>query len=135
LRAYCEDRQTRVVCYPRGCDSVSFYIGRDDLQSYRSKEVNNLITFLRERPRSVLLLTHRHSLKGLQFALPPDLQLVNVKHFGLSPVAGLPEGLAQKLTWVMGETSLGLCDMAVVERRETEPAKRLTEDRPFAARE
>jgi hypothetical protein len=96
---------------------VAFYVGRDDLRSYRSKQTHLLIQFLQERPRTVLLFTHRHSLRGLRHALPPDLRLVKEKHFGLSTIAGLPEGLAQKLTWLMGETSLGLCDVAVVERR------------------
>src|SRR5262249_33249839 len=31
----------------------------------------------------------------------------------------LPERLTQNLTWFMGETSLGLCDIAVVERRSS----------------
>ena len=31
------------------------------------------------------------------------------------------ESIAQNLSWFMGETSLGLCDIAVVERRPSEP--------------
>ena len=34
----CRDSNTPVVCYPRNCDSVAFYLKRDDLRSYRSKE-------------------------------------------------------------------------------------------------
>jgi len=117
LKSYCGDRQTPVVCYPRNCDSAAFYVGRDDLQSYRSKQTHLLVRFLQERRRTVLLLTHRHSLQGLRFALTPDLQVVDVRHLGLSAIPGLPEKLTQQLTWFMGETSLGLCDIAVVERR------------------
>src|SRR4029079_2775320 len=73
--ALCADRDTRVVCYPRNCDSVAFYLGRDDLQSYRSKETPALIRFLLDQPRAVVLFTHRHSLKGLRAVLPPDLHL------------------------------------------------------------
>jgi hypothetical protein len=118
LKSYCGDKQTPVVCYPRNCDSAAFYIGRDDLQSYRSKQTNVLVRFLQQQPRTVLLLTHRHSLKGLGYALTPDLEIVDVRHLGLSAIPGLPEKLTQQLTWFMGETSLGLCDIVVVERRE-----------------
>src|SRR5262249_55923294 len=31
----CADRDASVVCYPRNCDSVAFYLGRDDLKTYR----------------------------------------------------------------------------------------------------
>ena len=41
--AYCEDRNLRILCYPRPCDSLAFYSGRDDLHSFRSKETNQLI--------------------------------------------------------------------------------------------
>src|SRR5262249_24884148 len=30
---YCNDRGVPVICYPRECDSVSFYLGRDDLRA------------------------------------------------------------------------------------------------------
>jgi Dolichyl-phosphate-mannose-protein mannosyltransferase len=117
LKTYCGDKGTPVVCYPRNCDSAAFYIGRDDLQSYRSKQTHLLVRYLQDQPRTVLLLTHRHSLQGLRYALTPDLRVVDVRHFGLGAIPGLPEKLTQKLTWFMGETSLGLCDIAVVERR------------------
>jgi hypothetical protein len=117
LKDYCSDPHTTIVCYPRSCDSVAFYIGRDDLLMYRSKQTHILVRFLQDRERTVLLLTHRHSLQSLRYALPADLQVVDEKHFGLTPLGCLPEGFAQNLTWLMGETSLGLCDLAVVERR------------------
>jgi 4-amino-4-deoxy-L-arabinose transferase-like glycosyltransferase len=119
LQSYCGDKQTPVVCYPRNCDSAAFYIGRDDLQSYRSKQTNVLVRFLQRQPRTVLLLTHRHSLKGLGYALTPDLEIVDVRHLGLSAIPGLPEKFAQQFTWFMGETSLGLCDIVVVQRRQS----------------
>jgi hypothetical protein len=118
LKSYCGDRQTPVVCYPRNCDSAAFYIGREDLRSYRSKETNDLVRFLQHQPRTVLLLTHRHSLKGLGYALTPDLEIVAVRHLGLGAVPLVPEHFTQQFTWFMGETSLGLCDIVVVQRRE-----------------
>jgi hypothetical protein len=119
LKHYCGDKQTPVICYPRNCDSASFYTDRDDLQTYRSKQTHLLVRFLQDQPRTVLLLTHRHSLQGLRYALTPDLQVVDVCHLGLRALPGLPERLTQKLTWFMGETALGLCDIAVVEHRSS----------------
>jgi 4-amino-4-deoxy-L-arabinose transferase-like glycosyltransferase len=118
LKNYCEDRQTPLICYPRNCDSLAFYVARDDLRCYRSKEVNQLIVNLQRQRRTILILTHRHSLQFLSYALPPELRVVEQRHFGLSPLGGLPEALAQNLTWIMGETSLGLCDLAVIENRK-----------------
>jgi hypothetical protein len=119
LKSYCGDKQTPVICYPRNCDSASFYTDRADLQNYRSKQTHLLVRHLQDQPRTVLLLTHRHSLQGLRYALTPDLQIVDVCHLGLRALPGLPERLAQKFTWFMGETSLGLCDIAVVEHRSS----------------
>jgi 4-amino-4-deoxy-L-arabinose transferase-like glycosyltransferase len=72
---YCGDRATPVVCYPRNCDSVAFYLGRDDLRNYRSKETPALLEFLQDQPRTVILFTHRHSPESLRHALPPWLHL------------------------------------------------------------
>lgn len=75
LHAYCGDPNTPVVCYPRNCDSVAFYLGREDLRNFRSKETLELIRFLLEQPRTVILFTHRHSLAGLRSVLPRELRL------------------------------------------------------------
>lgn len=123
LKSYCGDKHVPVICYPRNCDSAAFYIGRDDLRSYRSKQTHLLVRFLQDQPRTVLLLTHRHSLQGLRYALTPDLHVVDVRHLGLRALPGLPEKLTQKITWFMGETSLGLCDIAVVERTASQNSR------------
>jgi 4-amino-4-deoxy-L-arabinose transferase-like glycosyltransferase len=117
VRPYCQDRHTPIVCYSRSCDSIAFYIERDDLRSYRSKQTPLLVQFLEQQPRTVLLLTHRHSLDGLRYVLPPDLEIVDQRHFGLGGLPGLSESAAQKISWLMGETSLGLCDLAVVQHK------------------
>ena len=95
-------------------------MGRDDLKTYRSKETNALVYFLQKqpRPRAVLLFTHRHSLEAFKFALTPDLEIIEQRHFGLAELAGLPKALAEKMAVLMGETSLGLCDLAVVQRKQ-----------------
>ncbi|MGE3806745.1 MAG: ArnT family glycosyltransferase [Gemmataceae bacterium] len=74
VATYCKDKP--VICYPRHCDSVAFYLGRDDFRSYRSKETPTLIQDLLDQPRTVILFTHRHSLEGLRLVLPPQLKLV-----------------------------------------------------------
>jgi 4-amino-4-deoxy-L-arabinose transferase-like glycosyltransferase len=112
---YCGDRELPVICYPRNCDSVSFYLGRDDLRTFRSKQIDALRDALQERPRTVVLFTHRHSLRGLRQFLPPEWRLVNETHFGLPRFPGVPDWLAQKITGWTGETPLDLCDVAVVE--------------------
>jgi 4-amino-4-deoxy-L-arabinose transferase-like glycosyltransferase len=118
LSRICGDRRTPVICYPRNCDSVSFYVGRDDVRCYRSNEIELLRQVLRDQPRTVVLCTHRHSLRGLREALPPELQLTEVTHFGLGNASGMPEWLDRKLEHLLGETALGLSDATVVEHRK-----------------
>jgi hypothetical protein len=79
-----------VVCYPRPLDSVAFYLGRSDLRNYRSKQTPLLLQQFDNNPRTVVLFSHRHSLEALRNVLPPHLRLVHA-------------------------TTLGLCDMAVIE--------------------
>jgi hypothetical protein len=117
LTRLCTDPATPVVCYPRNCDSVAFFLGRDDLRSYRSKEIEDLRTLVRERPRTVILCTHRHSLRGLQQLLPPEVWVAEQAHRGLTPIPGVPRRAMEVLAKLMGETALGLCDVAVIERR------------------
>jgi 4-amino-4-deoxy-L-arabinose transferase-like glycosyltransferase len=118
----CADPATTVVCYPRNCDSVAFYLGRDDLRSYRSKSIEELRHLVRTRPRTVILCTHRHSLQGLRQLLPPDVRVVEEVRFGLADIPGVPPRLMKVLVQLMGETALGLCDMAVVEPGWRHPA-------------
>ena len=115
IRRLCADKSTTVVCYPRNCDSVAFYLGRDDLHSYRSKNIDELRALVRLRPRTVILCTHRHSLLGLHQLLPPDVRIVEEVHYGLRDIPGVPPRLMKLLVKLMGETALGLCDIAVVE--------------------
>jgi 4-amino-4-deoxy-L-arabinose transferase-like glycosyltransferase len=75
VRQYCGDPHVPVVCYPRGCDSVAFYLGRSDFKSYRSKETADMLAYLEEQKRVVVLFTHRHSPDFLRTVLPPELSL------------------------------------------------------------
>ncbi len=97
VRRLCADPQTPVICYPRNLDSVAFYLRRDDLRSYRSKETLVMIDFLLNQPRSVILFSHRHSLDGLRMVLPPELQLTYTAPLFGSAKLG-PEGMCYMAT-------------------------------------
>jgi 4-amino-4-deoxy-L-arabinose transferase-like glycosyltransferase len=114
---FCTDPTVPVVCYPRPCDSVAFYLRRDDLRNYRSKDIEDLRDLVRRHPRIVILCTHRHSLRGLRQLLPPEVSVVDETHLGLSDIPGVPPRFMKVLARLMGETALGLCDVAVVEPR------------------
>jgi 4-amino-4-deoxy-L-arabinose transferase-like glycosyltransferase len=109
---YCE--RTPVVCFPRGCDSVAFYLGRDDLCCYRSKEIAALLQYLQRQPRTVILFTHRHSPKVLQ----EPLQAAGLRLAQLTPISR---------SWVsLFKTEY--CYMGVVERTESEGTRECAGD-------
>jgi hypothetical protein len=111
----CADHDASVVCYPRNCDSIAFYLGRDDLRTFRSKDIEELRTLVRVQPRTVILCTHRHSLEGLKQLLPPEVKIVREVRMGLTAIPGVPRWVMKPLVRLMGETALGLSDLAVVE--------------------
>lgn len=115
VRRLCADKSTTVVSYSRNCDSVAFYLHRADLRNFRSKEIDDLRTLVRLKPRTVILCTHRHSLEGLHQLLPPDVHIVEEVHYGLATISGVPPRIMKVLVQLMGETALGLCDIAVAE--------------------
>jgi hypothetical protein len=112
----CADPKTPVVCYPRNCDSVAFYLGRDDIRTFRSKDIEELRALVRSQPRTVILCTHRHSLQSLKQLLPPEVMVVDEVRLGLADIPGVPRWMMRPLAMAMGETALGLGDVAVVER-------------------
>jgi hypothetical protein len=117
IAEHCGDPQTPVICYPRLCHSVAFYLGREEVTCYRSKEIEKLRQALRENPKTVLLLSHRHSLTALNLVLPPEFEIKSAAHFGLTPVPGLPRAWGTTLAKSCGETALCLADLAIVEPR------------------
>lgn len=92
LLELCRDPNVPVVGFPRNVDSLAFYLGRSDFRSYRSKELAQLLEFLDREPRVVVLFGHRNSLETLRLRLPPHLHVTRA-------------------------APMGLCDMAVIERR------------------
>lgn len=107
---YCGDPNQPILCFPRSCDSVAFYLKRDDLRAARSKDSHELIGMLEENPRTVVLFTHRHSLEALRFVLPPHLKFTEFVSFRREKEYGVVfDALATETPW-------GLCDLAVVEK-------------------
>jgi 4-amino-4-deoxy-L-arabinose transferase-like glycosyltransferase len=91
LLEQCRDRNTPVVCFSRSVDSVAFHAGRSDFHSFRSKQRRELLAFLDEHPRIILLFSHRHSIDTLRQLLPPHLSMTQI-------------------------APLGPCEMAIIER-------------------
>jgi 4-amino-4-deoxy-L-arabinose transferase-like glycosyltransferase len=115
VRAECADPAVPVFCFPRTCDSASFYLGRDDFQSTRTKNVQSLFDEVKRYDRAVVLVTHRHSIAVLRSMLPPELRVAKAVSFRHD----LP-GPA----WVerlLGDTPWGLCDLVVIERTGPRP--------------
>jgi hypothetical protein len=92
LLEVCRDPSVPVVCFPRNVDSLAFYLGRSDFRSYRSKELAQLLEYLDQHPRVVILFGHRNSLTTLRRFLPPHLDVTQA-------------------------APMGLCDMALIERK------------------
>lgn len=107
LADYCADPDTPIVCYPRHCDSVAFYLGRADLRNVRSKHAVDLVQQLHNQPRTIVLFTHRHSLLALQNALPPSVRVK--RSTSLRRTYGHP-----LLDRLCSDTPWGLCDIAVI---------------------
>jgi len=112
----CADPGQRVVCYPRTCDSVAFYLGRRDMVNFRSKDIEELRQLVRTEPRVVILCTHRSSLEGLRQFLT-ETPITETVHLGLPDLPWVPSRWQKPLKDLLGKTSLGLADLAVVERR------------------
>jgi 4-amino-4-deoxy-L-arabinose transferase-like glycosyltransferase len=59
-----------VLCYPRRWDSVSFYLGRDDVRAYESGRLGELVADLRALPEALVFVKDDGSLDELRRALP-----------------------------------------------------------------
>jgi 4-amino-4-deoxy-L-arabinose transferase-like glycosyltransferase len=104
---FVNDRDVAVVCFPRNCDSLAFYNDRSDMQSIRTKSINQLMMDCHHRPRTVIVFTHRDSLTGFKNTLPPSLKIVETVTFKRKGTSSLLDKFA-------GSTPWGLCDVAVV---------------------
>ena len=135
LERYINDDDAMIVTHPRTCNSVAFGTGRADMKQVRSKDLNELFVVAHFEKRTVVLLTHEHSIDALTEQLPPSLRIVERVNFeNENPSA---------LTKLIGTTPWGLCDIAVIEpvngpqqRAITDPSSRrhtrLQSTSPFA---
>jgi 4-amino-4-deoxy-L-arabinose transferase-like glycosyltransferase len=107
VERFVSDTETKVVCFPRNCDSLAFYSNRSDMRNVRTKDVNQLFVDCHHRERTVILFTHRESFEGFRRSLPPSLNIVETatlrRKYG--------NAILDKL---FGSTPWGLCDVAVV---------------------
>jgi 4-amino-4-deoxy-L-arabinose transferase-like glycosyltransferase len=68
------DSHVPVACYPRRWDSVSYYLGRDDVEVYLPSQWQRLIADLQTRPCTLLFIKSEATLMELQRCLPPTMQ-------------------------------------------------------------
>jgi dolichol-phosphate mannosyltransferase len=72
----CHDLPVPVICYPRCWDSVSFYLGRQDVRVYTPDRRRQLIADLRANPRTLAFIKSDHSLHELLRDLPASMEFV-----------------------------------------------------------
>lgn len=116
----CKDENQEVACYPRECNALAFYLGRDDFKNFRSKDFDEFREALLSREKTVVFCTHRHALQGLKQLLPDMLEVHQEYRINLKEPGFLPKDLAKKVPKILGETALGLCDIAVIGHKAPE---------------
>jgi 4-amino-4-deoxy-L-arabinose transferase-like glycosyltransferase len=67
---------TPVLCYPHIWDGVSFYLQRNDVQVYHSKQLKELVSALQEQPQSLVVIKEDASLDRFLEALPKSMEFV-----------------------------------------------------------
>jgi hypothetical protein len=77
----------RVVCYPRRWDSVSFYLGRNDVRVFGLDLRSELISELRQSPGTILFVKtdtlDKTPLRDLLRELPASLEFVPHSRHGI----------------------------------------------------
>jgi 4-amino-4-deoxy-L-arabinose transferase-like glycosyltransferase len=106
---------TGLVAYPRPCHSVSWRLNRPDIRHFRSKDFDAFRVDILSRPRTVVLCTHRHSLQGLKQLLPPFVKVSREIRCEIPDLPLVPQEHQKAAKKLLGETALGLCDVAVLE--------------------
>jgi 4-amino-4-deoxy-L-arabinose transferase-like glycosyltransferase len=65
-----------VLCYPHGWDGVSFYLQRGDVRVFRVAQLGDMVSALRQRPQSLVVVKADASLDRFLEALPESLEFV-----------------------------------------------------------
>jgi dolichol-phosphate mannosyltransferase len=65
-----------VACYPRGWDSVNFYLRRTDIRVYTSADRDRLMEDLRNRPETLAFIKTGDALAEMLRELPGELEFV-----------------------------------------------------------
>jgi 4-amino-4-deoxy-L-arabinose transferase-like glycosyltransferase len=93
----CNDPEVPVVCYPHRWDSVSFYLRRNDVRVFSSRQRDELMALLRREPGTLLVVKSDDSLKTVLRDLPALLEFVPQGRTGtvtvglVRPRPGVPE--------------------------------------------
>lgn len=116
VQRHCGDPTVPVVCFPRQCNSASFYLARNDMYATRTKNIGDLINQCHARPRTVIMFTHRHSMEAFAQALPPQLfmKLTPLADFRNKDAGGMMDKAFGGAPW-------GLSAIAAVEHCGTPP--------------
>jgi dolichol-phosphate mannosyltransferase len=75
-RELAQSADISIVSYPRRWDSVSFYLGRDDVRVFTAEQRSDLIAYLRDNPRTLAFIKSERALDELLGDLPSSLQFV-----------------------------------------------------------
>jgi 4-amino-4-deoxy-L-arabinose transferase-like glycosyltransferase len=76
LAALARDTQLPVVCYPRGWDSVSFYLQRDAVRVYTAAERSRFVSDLLAQPKTLAFVKSQECLQELLADLKGALHFV-----------------------------------------------------------
>lgn len=72
----CTQNNLSVLCYPRGWDSVSFYLRRENVRTYDHAELAEMIAHLRAHPHCLVFIKRGPSLDRFRRILPASLEYV-----------------------------------------------------------
>jgi dolichol-phosphate mannosyltransferase len=67
---------TPVMCYPHIWDGVSFYLQRNDVQVYRSTQLQDMMLALEQQPQSLVVIKEDAYLDRFLEALPGSLEFI-----------------------------------------------------------
>jgi 4-amino-4-deoxy-L-arabinose transferase-like glycosyltransferase len=72
----CADPAVPVASYPRGWDSVGFYLRRSDVRVFTPGQSDELIALVRARPETVVVVKSDGALEELRRVLPASVEFV-----------------------------------------------------------